>query len=189
MRENKLTLRLKEQIEALKGGVTEAAKHLGKSRNTIYNWIEKGNAPIDQVEKLSEIGIDIHYVITGVRMPGISNISDQHPGKINELSGAYKQSDTDAEIRAAVPASRNALDVRLDSVIDDYMRNDILTVINHTLNQVLSNKNLTLDSTSKAHLIAAAQKGYQQLATCRRTENFNDLLYTLIDATLAELNN
>ena len=56
---NNSTLRLKEEIEALKGGVTAAADHLQKSRNTIYNWFEKGNVPVDQVTKLGEIGVDL----------------------------------------------------------------------------------------------------------------------------------
>lgn len=170
---NNLTSRLKEEIEALKGGVTAAADHLQKSRNTIYNWFEKGNAPVDQVTKLAEIGIDLGYVFMGAKTP-------EGPNTIHERSFAYGKMGERGE--------RNKLDDRLASVIDRYVRDDILTMIVSTLDEVLEKKGLTIDEDTKARLIGAAQDGYEQLMAGDRTDKFSELLLALIDATLTENN-
>jgi len=62
-----LAVRFNDEIDRVKGGVSAAARHLGKSRNTIYNWIQKGNIPLDQLAKLEAIGVDVGYVSTGRR--------------------------------------------------------------------------------------------------------------------------
>ncbi len=129
MCENKLTGRLKEEIEKLKGGVTEAASHLNKSRNTIYNWMEKGNAPIDQLEKLTEIGVDIQYILTGITTAEFNNALN-NVRAINETTGSYKQ---------------NTLDSRLNAILSDYIHNDNLILINQLLNQALTHKKVTID--------------------------------------------
>lgn len=189
---NKLTERLKEEIEALKGGVTAAADHLKKSRNTIYNWFEKGNAPVDQVEKLVGIGVDTGYVFTGIRTSEFKiRLGASGSDKINEKSLTYNNSDADSVTRTRRPSSgeevgRNKLDNRLAAVIDDYIRDDILTMIVTTLDQVLNEKGVTLDDDTKARLIGAAEDGYEQLTVGGRTEKFSDLLLALVDATLAE---
>jgi len=173
MSSNKITFRLKQQIEALKGGVTAAANHLGKSRNTIYNWLEKGNAPIDQLEKLGEIGVDIHYVVTGaVSRPG-EIFKQTVSGTVNEMPINYDGANTD-------------LDGRLASIIDHYIRDDNLSMITATLDQVLSNKGIILDDIIRAQLVTTASKGFEQLAAAGRTEKFNELFQMLIDATLSE---
>lgn len=43
------------------------AKLLGTARNTIYNWLEKGNIPLNRLEELGAIGADIQFVVTGQR--------------------------------------------------------------------------------------------------------------------------
>lgn len=178
---NNLTLRLKEEVEALKGGVTTAAEHLQKSRNTIYNWFEKGNAPVDQVTKLDEIGIDLGYVFMGVRTPGhaIANTTERSDN-IHEGSISYDSPDR--------RGGRNKLDDRLASVIDNYVRDDILTMIVTTLDKVLGEKGVTMDEDTKARLIGAAQEGHVQLLVGNRTEKFSELLLALIEAALIENN-
>lgn len=175
---NNLTSRLKEEIEALKGGVTAAADHLQKSRNTIYNWFEKGNAPVDQVTKLGEIGIDLGYVFMGLKTPehAMTNAPERF-NKIHERSFAYGNT-----------GERNKLDDRLASVIDRYVRDDILTMIESTLDEVLEKKGLTIDEDTRARFIGAAQDGYEQLMAGDRTDKFSELLLALIDATLTENN-
>jgi hypothetical protein len=82
---NKLAKRLVEEIETASGGVTAIAKYLGKTRNTIYNWCEKGNIPADQLVLLAGIGIDIQYVITGVRStPSKDELSPQEGALIEK---------------------------------------------------------------------------------------------------------
>ena len=182
---NKLALRLKEQIEAIKGGVTATATHLGKSRNTIYNWIEKGNAPLDQVEKLSEIGVDLHYILTGTAQSELNQTN--HPRRsdtINETALNYKESNTSASTDKA-----NSLDHKLGSIVDNYINDDVLMMIDSALIQMLNNKNITIDDHKKSIFINAAQKGYEQLAAAGRTEKFSELLSSLINATLDEENN
>lgn len=175
---NSLTSRLKEEIEALKGGVTAAADHLHKSRNTIYNWFEKGNAPVDQVTKLGEIGIDLGYVFMGLKTPEHAMThTPERSNTIHEGSFAYGNA-----------GERNKLDDRLASVIDRYVRDDILTMIESTLDEVIDKKGKTIDGDTKARLIRAAQDGYEQLMASDRTEKFSELLLALIDVTLSENN-
>lgn len=55
--------RLRAEIDRI--GVTELARNLGSARNTIYNWCEKGNIPLDKLILLSEFGVDVNYILTG----------------------------------------------------------------------------------------------------------------------------
>ncbi|VAW55544.1 hypothetical protein MNBD_GAMMA05-2115 [hydrothermal vent metagenome] len=191
MRSNYLTHRLKEQIEALKGGVTTAANHLGKSRNTIYNWIEKGNAPLDQVGKLSEIGVDIYYIVTGLTMHELNKIAGYSiTDMVSENAKQYQGSGTETRTPGSAIQNRHLnLEDRLSLIIEDYIRDDTLTMITTKLDQTLNEEGISLDDEKKNHLIAAAQKAYDQLMAAGRTEKFNALLKTLIAATLAERNN
>ncbi|WP_432721428.1 hypothetical protein R0381_002439 [Jeongeupia wiesaeckerbachi] len=56
--------RLAAEIERL-GGVTAVAKQIGSVRNTIYNWLEKGNIPLNKLEELKGLGADVVFVLTG----------------------------------------------------------------------------------------------------------------------------
>lgn len=58
--------RLREEVEKL-GGVAPAARIVGKERNTIYNWIEKGNVPANELMLLAAAGADVQYILTGIR--------------------------------------------------------------------------------------------------------------------------
>jgi hypothetical protein len=63
----KIGRRLEEELDRIQSGITVAANHLNKARNTVYNWCEKGNVPADQLSALAEIGVDVTYVLTGQR--------------------------------------------------------------------------------------------------------------------------
>lgn len=58
--------RLREQIDAR--GVSGLARSLGVARNTLYNWCEKGNVPLNKLYALGEAGVDVAYVLTGHRL-------------------------------------------------------------------------------------------------------------------------
>lgn len=57
--------RLSEEIERL-GGVSEVANKIGTVRNTIYNWIQKENIPINKLVDLGKLGADQVYILTGI---------------------------------------------------------------------------------------------------------------------------
>ncbi len=55
--------RFSEEVDKI--GVTSIARELGVARNTVYNWIAKGNAPLNYVAILTTLGVDIVYVLAG----------------------------------------------------------------------------------------------------------------------------
>ncbi len=55
--------RLQAEIERV--GVTHLSRKLGIARNTLYNWSEKANVPLDKLMAMGEHGLDVAYVITG----------------------------------------------------------------------------------------------------------------------------
>lgn len=61
--------RLLEEVERL-GGVSVVATQLQAARNTIYNWIKKGNIPATELIELSAMGADAVYILTGHRTGG-----------------------------------------------------------------------------------------------------------------------
>lgn len=59
--------RFEFEVERI-GGVTAISNSLGVARNTIYNWMAKGNAPLNNLMALSGVlGMDVVYVLTGER--------------------------------------------------------------------------------------------------------------------------
>ncbi|MGH8332505.1 MAG: helix-turn-helix domain-containing protein [Pseudomonas sp.] len=59
--------RFEAEVERI-GGVTAISNGLGVARNTIYNWMAKGNVPLNSLMGLSGmLGMDAMYVITGER--------------------------------------------------------------------------------------------------------------------------
>jgi hypothetical protein len=62
--------RLASEIDRI-GGITPVAKRLGTVRNTIYNWLEKGNIPLNKLEELGAAGADIVFIITGQHSPAL----------------------------------------------------------------------------------------------------------------------
>ena len=57
--------RLIEELE--KAGPSEVANASGISRATIYNWMRKGNMPLDKLALLESAGVDVAYALTGQR--------------------------------------------------------------------------------------------------------------------------
>lgn len=47
-------------------GVSRIAQTLGIARNTVYNWMANGNAPLNKLLALEGLGIDVVYVLTGM---------------------------------------------------------------------------------------------------------------------------
>ncbi|MFZ5536756.1 MAG: helix-turn-helix domain-containing protein [Pseudomonadota bacterium] len=62
---DELRRRFEEEIE--KVGITHISTALAVSRGTIYNWIGKGNAPLDKLMALKANGVDVVYILTGQR--------------------------------------------------------------------------------------------------------------------------
>ncbi len=55
--------RLRSEIERI--GITALSKKLGIARNTLYNWSEKSNVPLDKLMAMGEHGLNVEYVISG----------------------------------------------------------------------------------------------------------------------------
>jgi len=60
---SKMAERLRAEVDRI--GISDLARKTGSARNTIYNWCEKGNIPLDKLLLLSNFGVDIDYVISG----------------------------------------------------------------------------------------------------------------------------
>ncbi|WPO67580.1 S24 family peptidase [Acinetobacter haemolyticus] len=56
------TERLRKEIDRI--GVSELARSTGFARNSLYNWCEKGNIPLDKLLLLGEYGVDVDYVVS-----------------------------------------------------------------------------------------------------------------------------
>lgn len=55
------TERLRKEIDRI--GISELARVTGFARNSLYNWCEKGNIPLDKLLLLGEFGVDVEYVV------------------------------------------------------------------------------------------------------------------------------
>lgn len=60
---NNLNERLRSEVERV--GVSQLSRELGIARNTLYNWCEKGNIPLDKLLVLKDYGLNVDYIITG----------------------------------------------------------------------------------------------------------------------------
>ncbi|MDC5071312.1 helix-turn-helix domain-containing protein [Acinetobacter baumannii] len=60
---NNINERLRAEVDRV--GVSRLSRDLGIARNTLYNWCEKGNIPLDKLLLLKDYGLDVDYVITG----------------------------------------------------------------------------------------------------------------------------
>lgn len=63
-----LQVRLVEELRRV--GPQVIAKATGIARATVYNWMEKGNVPMDKLALLEVAGADVNYILTGQRMGG-----------------------------------------------------------------------------------------------------------------------
>ena len=64
-----LQVRLVEELRRV--GPPVIAKQTGIARATVYNWMEKGNVPMDKLALLEVAGADVLYVPTGQRSPSM----------------------------------------------------------------------------------------------------------------------
>jgi hypothetical protein len=66
--------------EILRVGISKIANTLGIARNTVYNWIANGNAPLNMLMSLQGImGVDVPYVLTGrhtIDLPTVGTTPD-----------------------------------------------------------------------------------------------------------------
>ena len=60
-----LHARLVEELKRVSPPVI--AKETGIARATVYNWMEKGNVPMDKLALLEGAGADVNYILTGQR--------------------------------------------------------------------------------------------------------------------------
>lgn len=64
-----LQVRLVEELRRV--GPPVIAKQTGIARATVYNWMEKGNVPMDKLALLEVAGADVNYILTGQRSPSM----------------------------------------------------------------------------------------------------------------------
>ena len=60
-----LHVRLVEELKRV--GPPVIATQTGIARATVYNWMEKGNVPMDKLALLETAGADVNYILTGQR--------------------------------------------------------------------------------------------------------------------------
>jgi phage repressor protein C with HTH and peptisase S24 domain len=75
--------RLETEIERV-GGVTVVAKKLGIVRNTVYNWIQKANVPLNMLIELQQIGVDLSYILSDSSRPTAQINERNRPYQPNE---------------------------------------------------------------------------------------------------------
>lgn len=66
-----LHVRLVEELKRV--GPPVIAKQTGIARATVYNWMEKGNIPMDKLALLETAGADVNYILTGQRTEGTAS--------------------------------------------------------------------------------------------------------------------
>lgn len=57
--------RLEEEVNRI--GVSTISTYLGVARNTVYNWLAKGNIPLTSLMALEGLGANLVYIVTGNR--------------------------------------------------------------------------------------------------------------------------
>lgn len=63
---SKIGERLAQEVERI-GGVTMTAQALEVARNTLYNWMEKENIPVNKLLELGRLGADVSFILSGAR--------------------------------------------------------------------------------------------------------------------------
>lgn len=78
-------------------GPLVVSKATGISRATIYNWMEKGNVPLDKLPLLVSAGIDVTFVLTGgYVVPEASEYGTVKNSDEAEMLAEYREGDEDA---------------------------------------------------------------------------------------------
>ncbi|ECV5352104.1 bacteriophage CI repressor [Salmonella enterica subsp. enterica] len=78
-------------------GPLVVSKAAGISRATIYNWMEKGNVPLDKLSLLASAGVDITFVLTGSYVvPEASEYGTVNNADEAEMLAEYRAGDEDA---------------------------------------------------------------------------------------------
>jgi len=185
--------RLKEERQRLKFSQEKFAGYGGVQRTAQINYESNKRRPdSDYLHKIALIGADVQYILTGRKGAELTATEPTHEKLYNsKKTDTYKNSAPGEQTRSEGTTSDDnlgplSLDERLEKVIDDYISDDVITMIVTTIQQVLSERGVTLDEDTKTRLIAAARDGYDQLVAGGRTEKFNDLLLALIDAVLED---
>ncbi|EII2806818.1 hypothetical protein LG734_001751 [Salmonella enterica subsp. enterica serovar Java] len=78
-------------------GPLVVSKVTGISRATIYNWMEKGNVPLDKLSLLASAGVDVTFVLTGnYVVPEASEYGTVRNADEAEMLAEYREGDEDA---------------------------------------------------------------------------------------------
>ncbi|MDR1424274.1 MAG: helix-turn-helix domain containing protein [Azoarcus sp.] len=83
--------RLAFELERLKPQTVADAT--GISRATIYNWINRGNVPLDKLGLLENAGADVLYILTGERSGAASALAPDEAALLDN----YRNSSPEAQ--------------------------------------------------------------------------------------------
>ncbi|WP_171892419.1 hypothetical protein [Pseudomonas aeruginosa] len=102
--------RLEGEINRL--GVTFVSQKTGVARNTVYNWLAKGNVPLNYLMVLGTLGVDVIYVLSGKRQGGGASVPTQEqdsPLTPEERALLENFRHCSPDTRAAIKATSDAL--------------------------------------------------------------------------------
>lgn len=92
--------RLKAERERLGMSVVDFAAAAGVGRNTFLAWTAgRSNPPADRIAALSDAGVDVTYILTGVRSARLPGTTEQERQEIDTLIGIYLYSGDEDRIR------------------------------------------------------------------------------------------
>lgn len=78
-------------------GPLVVSKATGISRATIYNWMEKGNVPLDKLSLLALAGVDVTFILTGgYIVPEASNYGTVNNADEAEMLAEYREGSEEA---------------------------------------------------------------------------------------------
>ncbi len=84
--------RFRHELERVGENVSQLSKELGVARNTLYNWAEKANVPLDKLMLLAEKGVNVEYILLGNQTnPPVSEQEGLLLREFGKLSDEQKQ--------------------------------------------------------------------------------------------------
>jgi len=101
--------RFDEEVKRL-GGPTFVASIVGKSRNTIYNWVSTADMTVADLGKLAEAGMDVQYVLYGERSSVVRDESGEYAVRAYDRLAGFVQSDEARQIRVLVGGQEHFVD-------------------------------------------------------------------------------